>query len=77
MDALEFLLTVRRECETKGCLHCRIALNDCPFGKLAQFNDDTLNGFVLNTEEIAAKNPIDKWWEKPFEQIEAKYRLCT
>jgi len=75
MEALAFLLTVRRECETKGCLHCRIALNDCPFDKLAQFSDDALNGFVLNAEEIGEKDPIDKWWEKPFEEIEAKYRL--
>lgn len=63
MDALEFLLTVRRECETKGCLNCRITVQACPFKNLKSFNDYSLDGFILNAEKIVKEEPINKWWE--------------
>ena len=63
MDALEFLMVVRRECETKGCLRCGITTQACPFKSLKSFNDYSLDGFVLNAEKIAKEEPIDKYWE--------------
>lgn len=63
MDALVFLMIARRECESKGCLHCRITVQDCPFENLKSFNDESLDGFVFNAEEIEKEEPIDKWWE--------------
>jgi len=64
VEALEFLMVVRRECETKGCLRCRITVQACPFRNLKSFGDDALDGFVSNAEEIVKEVPIDRWWEE-------------
>lgn len=63
MNALEFLMIVRRECESKGCLKCRLTVQACPIINIKACTDDLLDGFVLNAEEIAKEEPINKWWE--------------
>lgn len=68
MEALDFLMVVRRECETKGCLRCGITVQACPFRNLKSFSDDALDGFVVNAEKIAKEAPIDKWWDDPYKE---------
>lgn len=63
MDALEFLIAVKRECTLVGCRKCRVTTQDCPFTQLKDFTDDSLDAFVFNTAEIVQEDPINKWWE--------------
>jgi len=63
MDALEFLIAVKRECTLVGCMNCRVTLSECPFTKLKDFSDEFLDGLVMNTAEIVQEDPIDKYWE--------------
>lgn len=63
MDALEFLIAVKRECTLVGCRKCRVTVQECPFSQLKDFSDEYLDGLVYNTAEIVQEEPINKWWE--------------
>lgn len=63
MDALEFLIAVKRECTLVGCRNCRVTTQECPFTQLKDCTDDTLDALVFNTAEIVQEEPINKWWE--------------